>query len=338
MNYFVQPKKFSSKKFNKYLEHAKTTNQFTNNGYAVKMLEHRARKMLGIEANKAVIATSSGSAALHTIISTLSNKAERPLRIGTQDFTFMCNKQGTTKDAKVVDIDNNQQIRLEDMGAVDVAIVTNCFGHLQDLTKVLDYGKATDTKIVFDNANTPYSFWLGTNSCNLGVASFISLHHTKPIGFGEGGLLVIDNEYESIARKVINFGIGIKKEYKEGSNYKMSELAAAGILQWWDQFNIDILRKRYQTEYKKQLEKQKVPVKVFKHNGNIDTFFPSCLPVIHYDNNAFINRDPEVKKYYKPLVGLHNSTKLYDSILCLPIARKIYAKNSSNNWMRRIFR
>ena len=30
-------------------------------------------------------------------------------------------------------------------------------------------------------------FYEGENSCNLPDASFISLHHTKPIGFGEGG-------------------------------------------------------------------------------------------------------------------------------------------------------
>jgi dTDP-4-amino-4,6-dideoxygalactose transaminase len=47
----------------------------------------------------------------------------------------------------------------------------------------------------------------GTNSCNLGNASFISLHHTKPIGFGEGGLVIIDKEYEESVRIACNFGL-----------------------------------------------------------------------------------------------------------------------------------
>jgi hypothetical protein len=36
-------------------------------------------------------------------------------------------------------------------------------------------------------------------------------------------------------------------------NFKMSELAAAGILQWWDSFDIDSLQKQYLDNYYKEL-------------------------------------------------------------------------------------
>ena len=85
-------------------------------------------------------------------------------------------------------------------------IVTNCFGHLQDLDRILHFLLKYDKLVIFDNAATPYSFYNGVNSCNLGNASFISLHHTKPIGFGEGSLAIVDKHLEEQVRIACNFG------------------------------------------------------------------------------------------------------------------------------------
>jgi len=65
---FLIKKQLDSDRFNEYLITANTTNQFTNYGYAVQLLEQRARDMLKIDDSKAIIATSSGSTALDAII------------------------------------------------------------------------------------------------------------------------------------------------------------------------------------------------------------------------------------------------------------------------------
>jgi len=111
--------------------------------------------------------------------------------------------------------------------------------HLQNLNHI--ESKLQDSMyLVYDNAATPYSFYEGKNCVNYGVASFVSLHHTKPIGFGEGGLAIIDKKFEKYVRESINFGMDEEKNFTEfGSNCKMSEISAAAILQWWDQFDID---------------------------------------------------------------------------------------------------
>ena len=57
--------------FQKYLIPAQESNQFSNYGNAVRLLEDRAREMLKIDDSKAVIATSSGSSAISGIIYTL---------------------------------------------------------------------------------------------------------------------------------------------------------------------------------------------------------------------------------------------------------------------------
>ena len=72
---FIIKKQLDSDRFNEYLLTANTTNQFTNYGYAVQLLEERARTMLKIDDSKAVIATSSGTAALNAILYVARNEA-----------------------------------------------------------------------------------------------------------------------------------------------------------------------------------------------------------------------------------------------------------------------
>ena len=82
-----------------------------------------------------------------------------------------------------------------------------------DILQDLDYISNHDFPyIIFDNAATPYTFWEGTNSCNYRERDLMYLlHHTKPIGFGEGGLAIIDKKYEESVRIATNFGISRRK-------------------------------------------------------------------------------------------------------------------------------
>lgn len=325
MNQFVEKKQLNLELFSKYIEAAQTTNQFTNYGTAVQLLESRARQLLQISESKAVIATSSGASAFHAILLGMFVKHQESLSIYSQDFTFPCNFQGPAEHALPIDIDEFQQIDLsEETNERSVIVVTNCFGHLQDLNKIYEQVLSKNQVLVLDNAATPYSFINGTNSCNIGEASYVSLHHTKPIGFGEGGLAIVDKVYEQEVRVACNFGIKNYTPSKYGSNFKMSELAAAGILQWWDQFDIDLLATKYRYNYWKKLEQYTdTNITLFNHYGDEDKFFPNCLPLIHEHKtpvSAYPNED--AKKYYKPFYGRINSTKLYDSIVCLPVTGK----------------
>jgi dTDP-4-amino-4,6-dideoxygalactose transaminase len=328
MNNFILKKSFNSDRFNYYLQDAIKTNQFTNYGTSVQLLEQRAKNMLKIDDSKAVIATVNGAMALNAIVYAMSRQDEKAYRVSTQDFTFPCNSQGAAQGAIIADIDSKLQFNIVDdyvQGYSDMVIVTNCFGHLQDLDYIQQYTIKKGKKLILDNAASPYSFWYGTNSCNIGNASFVSLHHTKPIGFGEGGLVIIDKEYEESVRVAINFGF-IEGAFNErGGNFKMSELSAAGILQWWDSFDSDIeslavsfVNSYYDTRYNNRL----LDGFVFPHAGSDDDiFFPNCLPFIHTEPKKiedYVGSD--VKKYYKPLRGMQNSQYVFDRIICFGIA------------------
>lgn len=311
---FIQSKTLNTALFNKYLVDAQHSNQFTNGGYAVKLLEQRARSMLKIADNKAVIATCNGTAALHAILQTLFKRLGK-LNIATQSFNFPSAIQGPASSAKLLDFDDELDIDTSDLTDIDVIIPTNCFGHLQNIEKIQGNGKI----VIYDNAATPYSFYKGVNACNYGVASFISLHHTKPIGFGEGGLAIIDSYYEDTIRSIIAFDKQQDGSFSRyGNNYKMSEIAAASILQWWDQFEIDDLAKMYRNRYDSIKQCMSYDSIFFKHKAlPNEIFFPNCLPVLYTYKD--INKE-NTMKYYKPLDDSPVANAVYDSIVCLPIA------------------
>lgn len=327
MKTFVSKKSIDYDKLKKYLEPAHNTNQFSNGGWAVSELERHARDMLQIDDSKAIIATSSGSSALHAIIFAIHRYNEASLRIVTQDFNFPSASQGPATGPILVDFDNELNFKLDDELAFNygsIYIVTNCFGHLQDLDKILTFCQKHKKTVIFDNAASPYSFHNGTNSCNLGNASFISLHHTKPLGFGEGGLAIVEKHLEEYVRIACNFGFVGRQFNERGSNFKMSEISAASILQYWDSFSIDDLMNKTLDSYYDTLFRlnQSHLGELFPNHADENKFLPSCLPYLYEKPMTLEEIDnSEAKKYYVPLRGLRISTEIYNRIICHPIMR-----------------
>lgn len=322
---YVAHKKIDYSTLTRYLEPAHKTNQFTNGGWAINELETRAREMLKISESKAIVATSSGTSALHAILFAMMRQNNSNLRVATQDFTFPSSSQGPATGPIIVDVDQNCNMNIYDEFAHNygqIYIVTNCFGNVQDLDNILLYAQEHKKIIIFDNAATPYTFYNGINTCNLGQASFVSLHHTKPLGFGEGGLAIIDRHLEEGVRIACNFGLVNGQFNERGSNFKMSEISAAAILQYWDSFNIDDLQKKLLDNYFNKLFEinKQFQGTVFPNYSDEDNFLPSCLPYIferQMTENDF--PDEDCKKYYHPLRGLSNSVELYKKIICFPI-------------------
>ena len=326
MTPFILPKKLDIRTFEIYINPAQETNQFANGGQATRILEARAREMLKISDDKAIIATSSGTTALHAILYAMMRRNNSNMRVCTQDFTFPSNSQGPATGPIITDIDADCNMELYDEYAHNygqIYIVTNCFGHIQDLEKVLLYGQEHKKIIIFDNAATPYTFLNGINTCNLGHASYVSLHHTKHIGFGEGGLAIVDRHIEEDVRVACNFGLVNGQFNERGSNYKISEIAAAAILQYWDSFDIDELQEKLLDNYYNKLFDLNKQYEGVLHSNfsDEDKFLPFCVPYIFNKpkNITDFSDDEGCKKYYHPLRGLSVSKQIYDRIICFPV-------------------
>lgn len=224
----------------------------TNGGPCVRRLEEALRILLKVKSRKSVIAVCNGCAALHALTSAAELFHGMTLRFATQSYTFPASCQGTLRGCRIVDTNTKLGPDLIELdlakSEIDGIIVTNVLGNVTDLQEYEDWCRKNDKLLFLDNAATSCTTFKGSNSVNLGQGAIVSLHHTKPIGFGEGGVIIADAEYEQFIRQVINFGYDMVKvnsskipsssfsqmnqEWRpQGSNYKMSEVSAAFILQ-----------------------------------------------------------------------------------------------------------
>ena len=190
---YIQNKKINFSLLKKNLEKSHETNQFTNMGCAKRELELILEDILNISSDKAVVCVSNGTLALHAIYLYFK---EKNIKWVSPSFTFpSCIVGGFECD--IVDIDETYTMKLneENLKKYDGFIITNLFGtYPENINEWISACKENKKILIFDNASSPLSTVNGVNICNLGDFSFGSLHHTKSLGFGEGGFLVCNKD------------------------------------------------------------------------------------------------------------------------------------------------
>jgi sugar O-acyltransferase (sialic acid O-acetyltransferase NeuD family) len=224
------------------LEQSAQNNHYTNYGPCVRALEERIRREFMVSDTKGVVVVNNGSSAVHALVSAINQFHQKQFRYGIQAFTFPTSAQGSLKDHnELIDISLEQgalDLNLVDLERIDGVVVTNVLGNVCDLPKYEDWAKQHQKILLFDNAATSLTVMNGKNCINYGTGCTISFHHTKPIGFGEGGAVIVDRQYEHELRKIINFGYDVQKGdllwLPEGNNFKMSDLSAAFIYSYLD--------------------------------------------------------------------------------------------------------
>jgi dTDP-4-amino-4,6-dideoxygalactose transaminase len=327
MIHWVPKKRINQQKVITLLESSISSNKFTNYGPNVKLLEEKTRELLQIDNSKAVICVSNGTVALWATVAAFEMHNNKNLHFYTQSFTFPASAQGYLSNVKIIDIDSEGGLDLDlvDKDTCDGIIVTNIFGNLVNISKYETWCKENNKLLIFDNAATSYSFYNNKNSCNFGNASTISFHHTKPIGFGEGGAIIIDVKYEKYVRNIINFGIdnySIESKWdRRGSNYKMSDIQAVYIIQYLENFNAIIQHHNILFKYFiNEIQKYSLNIKLFP-NFSDSTPFISCFSIFMKNSNKIIElllrNNIYCRKYYNPLIETPVSKEFYDSIICI---------------------
>lgn len=321
---WVSKKLINSNKVNSLLTKSLSNNQFTNYGPNVQLLEQIIKDKLLIQNNKAVIAVNNGSSALQILANSINYHHKQSYQWATQSFTFPPSAQGTLSNVKIIDIDLEGGLNLEEVDdTIDGIIVTNIFGNIVNIAKYEKWANDNKKFLIFDNAATPFTFFKGKSCCNYGNGATISFHHTKPLGFGEGGAIIVDKKYEKEIRCLINFGINLTDNYwvKEGNNYKMSDISAAYIIQYLDNFNILVDKhKQLYTYFKSKLPNHS---KLFPSFHDGDNILPSCFCILFDNYNdatrlKLLENNIFCRKYYYPLKDTKNTLYIYNKILCLP--------------------
>ena len=161
----------------------------------------------------------------------------------------------------------------------------------------------------------------------MGDISFSSLHHTKTLGFGEGGFIVCDKDEYDELQSIVGFGFTLlDRTYKpDTSNFKMSDVSAAFIIQHIINYDIE-KHSEIPNIFRERLNNVE-GITLF--DDSPDTFLGN-LPVI-FDKpttiDFFRNAGIEVNKYYKPLKSLKHSNELYDRIINFPLYSTLSAKD-----------
>lgn len=313
---YIQDKKIDYVRFEEILGESARGNHFANNGPAKNYLENILHKLLKLKEDKSVICVANGTLALHALILYLSKKGVK--NFVTPSLTFPSSVVNT-RNVFVEDIDKETlTVDLNSSNNYDSIIITSLFGTYPD--NIRDW-KKTGKNIILDIASSPMTEIDGKNISNFGDYSFGSLHHTKYLGFGEGGFIIAPkSEYHDI---VSTLGFGFKLTNTErihdsnSSNFKMSDVAASAIIQHIEKYNL-----------KRHIEVQNIMVnfvdslmgvKMLKYKegvvyGNLPLLFDRKV-----EKNFFLSNGLEVQKYYYPIFNHKNSLCIYDRIINFPL-------------------
>ena len=323
---WVPHKNVNYRRIQELLSLSDEKNQYTNGGPVVSILENKVREILQIDNSKSVVCVSNGTVALWAAVAAIELNENHKLQFCTQSFTFPASAQGYLDNVHIIDNDEGGGIDLEkiDISGCDGIIVTNVFGNVVDIAKYEDWSRKNRKFLIFDNAATSYTFYGGKNSCNYGTCSTISFHHTKPIGFGEGGAIIIDSKYESILRKVINFGIdntaSNPKWHRFGGNYKMSDIQAAYIFQYLERFDELIAKSDLLYSYFIDKIRDNTNITLFPNYSEKNPFL-SCLSILTSNSQeiieALLKKNIYCRKYYNPLENTPVAMNFYNRIICI---------------------
>tara|TARA_R110002060_G_scaffold41587_3_gene53126 strand:- start:4011 stop:5030 length:1020 start_codon:yes stop_codon:yes gene_type:complete len=317
---FVGKKNISHSRIRALLSISELTNSYTNNGPVKKLLEEKLEGTLGLR-DKRVLCFSNGTTALHGIMFLCQRKYNTKKWV-TPAFTFPSAVVGNMFDVDILDIDSNTATLPLDaklLAPYDGIIITNLFGSYVDLKAWERFCHKYNKVLIFDNASSFLSKCDGINICNFGDYSFGSLHHTKYLGFGEGGFVIAPEEDYETLLQITNFGYDQAKKYNRlSSNYKMSDVSAAYILSQIENYDID----RHLDIQNKIIEKLSHNKKVEVFNYKEDTMYGN-IPII-FDNEAdkeVLSKQSgvEVFKYYRPLKEMPEARRLYLKMINLPV-------------------
>lgn len=320
----MKPQFPKSDTIKKYFDLIKESNIYTNCGNFYNL----AVKTVGYHYTGFPIITSNGTVSIELMLKTL---LPRGSRVAIPDFTFIATLNAVVNAGmKPVLLDADPKTLSLSISSLkkhrnkfDAFIVVSPFGYYVNTEEYDNLAKTLRKQVMYDFAG---GFGLEISKVN--PTSF-SLHATKNLPVGEGGLVIFNSEEQvNKAKQISNFNLNIDKipadEY--GSNYKIDELHCAILLDQLLTFNKEKSNKI--VELIKTYEQR---TNCFELLGvNLDKSCPQ-LPVLKCKNLTEViekctKNGIMVRRYYYPLlsnckfksVSTYEKSKECDSYLALP--------------------
>lgn len=313
---YVQNKKTDYARVEQLLNKSAKLCRFSNGGPVKFELENKIAQILNLSTEKAVLCVNSGTSAIHALMFFFESQTTEPFKWGTIAYNFPCPVVNKF-DCQIFDIEANDHtysiVLDEELKSCDGFVLPTLFGTLpNNFEACISFCNDHNIKLILDNASSPLSRYNNINICAFGDASIGSLHHTKYLGFGEGGFLVVDKKYLLEIESLTNFGFFQNRKHKNlSSNFKMSDVSAAFILAHVENYDIE-----------KHIKVQKKFIDAL----NIFNYSEDCvygnLPVVFnkpVSQLSFRDYGIEANKYYVPLKSMPSSDRLYERMINFPL-------------------
>lgn len=316
---YVESKSVDHAKINDLLEHCARENMWANFGPLSRMLDKRLTDLLEVPAHLQVISCSNATVALHALVALHEHLRGRPLRWLTSAFGFYSSSNGVLSSAGIVDCDRDGMLDLDQLNpdTFDGFIVTNMFGRYSDLACYQSYAAQHGKLLLVDGAMAFHPGGHCANEC-------ISLHHTKPWGFGEGGCAIVDREHADLFRSLIAFGHPTPSApiNRLGINGKISEVSCAYILMRLE--GVSEIRNAYQLQYQRIVAiGEGLGLAVLGGTG-VHPGVPSNVPFLFPAAVDLPASTPvPARKYYHPLARTMRALEIYSRIINVPCHREL---------------
>ncbi|MCB2110930.1 MAG: DegT/DnrJ/EryC1/StrS aminotransferase family protein [Defluviimonas sp.] len=233
---FIENKPYDHQRLADLLSLSLAQNHHANGGPVAALLERMVAARLKLPESRRVVAIDNGTSAIHLAAGLHAYAARKAdFRWVTSAFGFFSCNVGPLGSAMVIDCDARGRFDLEALKALpaesyDGVIYTNVFAQQSDWDDVRLFCAEAGKALVVDNATGLLDRPASALAPGAPMET-ISAHHTKPWGVGEGGFVLCDAEQERMIRQMMNFGVRNDPFANHfASNYKMSDLAAAAII------------------------------------------------------------------------------------------------------------
>lgn len=328
---FLENKLYSHGRIKQFLSLSVQANQHANYGPVTQLLEHVIHRVLELPDCKRIVAANSGTSALHvaTAVNQILSR-QQAFTWATSRFGFFSIACGGLAHPLFLDCNvegrlNEEQFKALPANQCDGLVYTNVFSQHANWGALYRWCKKNGKRMVVDNATGLFDR-PDINYETDSPIEIVSCHHTKPWGVGEGGFLICNQEEEAIARKLVNFGVGLNEWSWLGSNYKLSDLSASVIIDRLE------LMQQWQPFYQWQERRVKslvidsgLPLKPL--TGETNPLSPRAYTPFVADTEVNVSKSIHqslFRKYYLPLgyadadrFRSSQASKLYGRIVCI---------------------
>lgn len=325
---FIKPVLPSPERYYDKISQMYQSNWYSNGGPFVKQLEQELKTYL--QTDRDVIVVSNATLGLILALKGLQITG----KVLLPSFTFAATiaaAEWCSLDFEYIDIDKDtwcidpdiveQKLKQEKYGAI---IPVHALGNPCDVERFEMLSKKYDVRIIFDAASAIGATYNSQQIGNFGDIEVFSLHATKCLPVGEGGVLSVkDIEVAKRIRTLINFGFDCGIVKQNGINAKMSEMMAiVGIEALKDLPQHMRNRREYIKKYRKQLKGATYQAVKIEAEHGLQIFNILC-------NNAeevvkrMSERDIQVRRYYSPPLHYHTA---YKRPIILPVTECVASR------------